>query len=513
MKKTQLYLLAAILIAAGLAAFAYKWKTLKFPVTPVEQTEVWEVQARVEYQPRSGPNRVVLQIPLDPPGYSILDEHFVARGYGMNIERTRAGGSREVQWTIRRARGTQALYYRATVYRDGDPPPDTSRPQLADPPQLEEPHLGAAQALLEQVREVTVDSASFAGQLLREFASANPSQEVVLLLQGRTGAYERARFAVELLAFRNIAARIVHGLDLAETTSGELRPYLQVYDTDANVWRTLDVETGNAGWPDNLFLWSKSADPVLDVDGSRARFDVRVQRSLVDSLEAAVQRLEVRDENLVAYSLLALPLQAQDVYRILLMVPIGAFIMLILRNLVGIKTFGTFMPVLIAISFKWTSLVAGIALFVLVVGMGLLVRFYMERLKLLLVPRLTAVLIVVVLIMALVSVVSNRLGLEIGLSIALFPMIIMTMTIERVSVAWDERGPGYAMKMAGGSLLIACLAYLVMSWPPLEHLIFVFPELLLVLLGLTVMLGRYSGYRLTELFRFRALARPKEQDA
>jgi len=513
MKKTQLYVLAALLIAAGLSAFLYKWKVLKFPVTPVEQTEVWEVQARVEYQPRSGPNRVVLQIPLDPPGYSILDEHFVARGYGMNIERARAGTAREVQWTIRRARGAQALYYRATVYRDGDPPPDTSRPQLADPPELDEPFLSAAQTLLERVRETTVDSASFAGQLLREFNSDNPSPETTLLLQGRNGPYERARFAVQMLAFRNIAARVVHGLELAETSSGELQPYLQVYDTGANTWRTLDIRSGNTGWPGDLFLWSKSAEPVLDVDGTRARFDIRVQRSMVDSLEAAVQRLEVRDENLVAYSLLNLPLQTQDVYKILLMVPIGAFIMLLLRNIVGIKTFGTFMPVLIAISFKWTTLVAGISLFTLVVGMGLLVRFYMERLKLLLVPRLTAVLIVVVLIMALVSVVSNRLGLEVGLSIALFPMIIMTMTIERVSVAWDERGPGYAMKMAGGSLLIACLAYLVMSWPPLEHLVFVYPELLLVLLGLTLVLGRYSGYRLTELMRFRALARPTEPDA
>src|SRR5690606_30784215 len=164
-----------------------------------------------------------------------------------------------------------------------------------------------------------------------------------------------------------------------------------------------------------------------------------------------------------------------------------------------------------ALSFKWTTLVAGVVLFSLVVGMGLLVRFYMERLKLLLVPRLTAVLIVVVLIMALVSVVSNRLGLEVGLSIALFPMIIMTMTIERVSVAWDERGAGFAMKMAAGSLSIACLAYLVMSWPPLEHLVFVYPEVLLILLGFTLILGRYSGYRLTELTRFRALARPPEE--
>jgi hypothetical protein len=513
MKKTHLYVLAGLLIAAGLAAFVYKWKVLKFPISPVEQTEVWELQARVEYPARSGGNRVVLQIPIDPPGYSILDEKFVARGYGMTTERDRDTGGREVQWQIRRARGTQALYYRATVFRDGEPAPDTDRPRLVEPPVLEEPFATAAQTVLEQVREQSVDSASFAAQLMREFNADQPSQEVALLLQDRGSEYERVRFAIELLAVRNIAARMIQGLQLEETSAGELRPFLQVYDTGANLWRTVDVRSGRIGWPANLFLWSKSGKPVLETGAPRSRFDIRLQRSMVDSLEAAVQRLEVRDENMVAYSLLNLPLQTQDVYKILLMVPIGAFIMLLLRNLVGIKTFGTFMPVLIAISFKWTSLFAGIVLFVLVVSMGLLVRAYMERLKLLLVPRLTAVLIVVVLIMALVSVVSNRLGLEIGLSIALFPMIIMTMTIERVSVAWDERGPGYALKMAAGSLIIASLAYLVMSWPPLEHLIFVFPELLLVLLGLTLILGRYSGYRLTELTRFKALARPSEEGA
>jgi hypothetical protein len=232
-----------------------------------------------------------------------------------------------------------------------------------------------------------------------------------------------------------------------------------------------------------------------------------VSRNLADAMAVAERRLEVQDARLVAYSLLSLPLQTQSMYRVLLMVPVGAFIMLLLRNLIGVKTFGTFMPVLIAIAFRDTGLGAGIALFIAVVGTGLLVRFYLERLRLLLVPRLTAVLIVVVMLMALVSVLSNRLGLEVGLSIALFPMVIMAMTIERMSIAWEERGPGFAMKEGLGTLLVAALAYLVMSWERLEHIIFVFPEMLLVLFGATLILGRYSGYRLTELFRFRALVR------
>jgi hypothetical protein len=38
------------------------------------------------------------------------------------------------------------------------------------------------------------------------------------------------------------------------------------------------------------------------------------------------------------------------------------------------------------------------------------------------------------------------------------------------------------------------------------HLAFVFPELLLIVLGGTLLLGRYSGYRLVELPRFKVLA-------
>src|SRR5690606_26599027 len=245
--------------------------------------------------------------------------------------------------------------------------------------------------------------------------------------------------------------------------------------------------------------------PVLALEGDvPATLEFSIGRNLADAIAIAERRLEVRNADLVRYSLLSLPLQAQETYRILLMVPIGAFIMLLLRNLVGVKTYGTFMPVLIALAFRETALVAGIALFVVVVGFGLLVRFYLERLRLLLVPRLTAILILVVLLMAAVSVLSNRLGLEVGLSVALFPMVIMAMTIERMSVAWDERGAGSAIKEGVGSLVVAALAYLAMSWDRLEHLVFVFPETLLLLFAAALVIGRYSGYRLSELLRFRA---------
>ena len=83
-------------------------------------------------------------------------------------------------------------------------------------------------------------------------------------------------------------------------------------------------------------------------------------------------------------------------------------------------------------------------------------------------------------------------------------MVILAMTIERMSLVWEELGATEALMQGLGSLVVAALSYLCMSSRYLEHLIFVFPELLLVVLAITLLLGRYTGYRLTELWRFRA---------
>jgi uncharacterized membrane protein len=179
--------------------------------------------------------------------------------------------------------------------------------------------------------------------------------------------------------------------------------------------------------------------------------------------------------------------------------------MVFMRNFVGIDAFGTFMPVLIALAFRETKLFWGVILFSTLVALGLTIRFMLDRLRLLLVPRLSAVLIVVVILMLFISLMSHRMGMDMGLSVALFPMVIIAMTIERMSVVWEERGAADAIRAGLGSLLVAIAAYAFMGLAWLEHLIFTFPELLLVILALVLLAGRYTGYRLTELTRFKAL--------
>jgi len=230
-----------------------------------------------------------------------------------------------------------------------------------------------------------------------------------------------------------------------------------------------------------------------------------------DLLVVAKERAQDLGSSLLEVSLLNLPLQTQNVYRILLTVPVGALLVVLMRNVVGVQTFGTFMPVLIAMAFRETRLLLGPALFTLVIALSLLVRFYLERLRLLLVPRLAAVVTVVVLVMTVISVASHQLGIDRALSMALFPIVILAMTVERMSIVWEEAGAWNALLQAAGSLGTAALAYLVMIQPQLQYLLFVFPELLLVVLAVILLLGRYTGYRLSELWRFRSQLFAREE--
>ena len=503
MKKFPLYLTAGLLAAVSLGLIAYKVFVIGFPLRPESESKVWTVQARFTVDGHTRPVKAILQIVSSPPGFTILDENFVSRGFGLTI--VEEEGAREAQWAIREAAGRQTFYYQATVTPELA---DRSEPSASPEPiseRLEEPFATAAEAVVAQVRSQSADVPTFTAELMRRLNDPEPDENAALFLSSGRSLGQRVEIAVSLLAAGDIPARAAYGLLLEEgERHAQFSPFLEVWDGDSWLW--FDPANGEQGLPENLLIWWDGDKPLIDVlGGSNPEVEISTWRHTVDALELAERRAEAGHSRILDFSLLRLPLQIQAVYQVLLLVPIGAFIMVFLRNVIGVKTFGTFMPVLVALAFRETRLVAGLILFVLVVSLGVVLRFLLDRLRLLLVPRLTAVLILVVLSLLAVSILSHQLELERGLSVALFPLVILTIVIERMSIVWEEVGAAEAIKQGVGTLVVAAFAYLVMSVDQVEYMVYVFPEILLLILAATLLLGRYSGYRLLELVRFKAL--------
>ena len=507
MKRAHLYILAGVLTTVALAFFLYKVLIFGFPLKPEARTDIWRVEVRLQFEAGGGPVKATMFLPQRTGRLSVLDQSFVSSGYGITTEPQSGAGIRAV-YSIREAKGLETLYYRA-VLQSTRVPEDEARdaqPPL-EPPVLKGPQLAAAQAIVGTVQRQSSDAVTFATLLIKRLREAHSGDEANFLLGHLPSNRRLVTVTVELMQFAGIPARMVNGLALApERRNAQFHHWLEYY-TEGR-WHTLHVSPAVQDAGQTYLPWWRGKAPFAAVSGARnLRYTIATRHSYETALRTALAREQALEKRLVEFSLFGLPLQAQLLFRTILVIPVGILFLVVLRNVVGVKTFGTFMPVLIALGFRETGLLWGSIFFSILVGLGLSVRFYLEQLKLLVVPRLAAIVIVVILLLAMLTVLSFRLGFERGLSIGIFPIVIMTWTIERMTVVWEERGAGEAFQQAAGSIVAGALCYFLMNLAVIRHFTFVFPELLLVVLAATLLLGRYTGYRLSELWRFKVLAR------
>lgn len=503
--RNQVRAIAFLLCILGLSAAWVKHHWYGFPLRPGVEETVWLVEAEITFEANGAPARLSFALPETEGRFIIVDEVFASPGFGFS-ERL-ANGQRRAEWLHRNPQGSQRLFYRAELFKNPlsgfslevDPVVESSNSFFLDSAEQM-----AATTLLEQARTQSVDNVTLTQRLIEYLNEprVRMAQNTAFLI-GRSDSVEsRIHLLENLLTLEGIPLRRVRGLHL--TDGRRFQPLVESIEVwQDRTWTFIDVQTGSIGKPENFLFWQRGGKSLLDIEGGvqdRVRFSVL--RDIRPATMVARERAELMQQPLLTFSIYSLPLEEQNIFKRLLLIPIGALVMVLIRNVVGLTTSGTFMPVLIALSFQETDLIPGLILFIVIVSAGLGIRSLFSNLNLLVVPRISAVVIVVVILMAALSIISHKLELRAGAGITFFPMIIIAWTIERLSILWEEEGGKVAIRRWITSLMVAVLAFLAMDIALLQHLVFAFPELLLLVLAAILLLGQYNGYRLTELRRF-----------
>jgi hypothetical protein len=80
------------------------------------------------------------------------------------------------------------------------------------------------------------------------------------------------------------------------------------------------------------------------------------------------------------------------------------------------------------------------------------------------------------------------------------------MLVERFSITIAEEGFREALVRAAYSVLVAVAIYPFFRSERAEYLMFTFPEVVISVMGFLVLIGGYTGYRVSDLLRFRGFA-------
>jgi hypothetical protein len=508
-------LLAACLVVAAVGLTAVKW--LVAGITPGRTIPpLWHVEARLSFNSATSHSSVRLFLPRGGDGHTIVDESFDDEEVPRIMSPGAAARNRSVHWRAIEPNQPHVLSYSIwldnILGRTADRvPTSTTLEKLRRSTtmiQADDPSIKSLAQELMVDKQRSERYATVVDYVHRRIANTHDNSAVsaVKCLKAKEGSpRSMSRLVCALLRSQGVPCQLVGGVRLEEEVRTHAFYWVEAWDGAR--WVTLCPTQGLVTRRPHDYLAIFRGDYSLakfrDCDDSDVLITVE-QNEPPPHVEA--QLIKHSPSLLDRMSLATLPADSQQLVGLLLMLPVGALMVACFRNLVGVSTFGIFMPMLLALAFRETHLVWGFFYLTILVGIGVVIRWALNRLKLLMIPRLATVLTLIVSMMIGLIMLGGRIGIHSALSVGLFPMVIMTTAVERFFVLQSEDSTTAALKESLTTALVASCGFLLFHWDWLRKVLFVYPELLLVVVAMLLLLGRYSGYRLMELRRFRWLA-------
>ncbi len=533
MSRTTLSVLTAALLAlASLGVMATRRHVLGDEVRRPAGPNTWKVTLAVQGVSQGGAT-LATSTPLELGHQQVLDDTYDSPQFTPRPPEARHPERRQVLWTQRGGAPDGPFRARCEFHVAVDGPghggSDRGAPGLYAAPRpgeyLQPLPGGNDERLSAAARGLTADLEPahnhrdmaealyrfVAGEVRNEPGFDGPPETPLACLEARRGdRLAKAQLLLALLRDRGIPARLVAGVTLGKEP--EQRPHHWVEAWIYGHWLPMCPFHGYFGRLPPTYLVFGFGDKPL-VRGRHVKdldFAFLVEHVAAPDPAAGASPLR---RLFTALSLYLLPPPERRLVEVLLLLPLAALVICVFRNLIGLSSFGMFAPALIGLAFHDLHSLPGILVFVAIVLVGWLMRRVLDHFHLLQVPRVALMLTLIMIVLIAAIVASNRWGAPATRYISLFPVVILTGMVERFWTLETEDSTTASFKTLFQTMLISTAIALVLGRPAVVQHFFRYPETLGLVMAAQLLIGRYTGYRLMELFRFRDFLRPPASGA
>jgi len=191
---------------------------------------------------------------------------------------------------------------------------------------------------------------------------------------------------------------------------------------------------------------------------------------------------------------------------LLLLFPMTAALVAFSRNVIGVKGFGIFTPAVISVAFLSTGIPAGIVLFSTILLASNLSRTLIKKVRISYLPRMAVLIWTVSLAILVLLTLLPIIRLGTLADVGIFPMLLFILLAETFTEAQITRTVRTAAMMTVETIILALIAYILMSAFVIQKLVLLHPEAAAsAILLVDYAIGRYKGLRLLEIWKFREL--------
>jgi len=208
---------------------------------------------------------------------------------------------------------------------------------------------------------------------------------------------------------------------------------------------------------------------------------------------------------------------------LLLMLPIVATIIAFWRQIIGLRTFGIYAPIVITFAFyelgitdNGISLMRGLkygwALALVVFIAAAFAHELTKKIRLHYLPKMSIVLSIVALAVFAMLILASYLNRSGFISVDILPLLLMITVSEQLISIYIKKGRKVTYILTLGTLFISTLIFILISWDKVQDLVLRYPHLVLITFIINLIIGKWIGFRLNEYLRFKNLFTESETD-
>lgn len=323
---------------------------------------------------------------------------------------------------------------------------------------------------------------------------SNNNSETVLSTR-RATALGSNRTLVALLRTAHLPARIVTGVNLQVTAAQQPYYWAEVYNDET--WVPLDPVHGHMSQLPAFYipLRKGGSDLVKTKDATikATTWKIETTRAPTSLLISGPRKLsDILDLN-------RLSPDNRENLGVLLLLPLGVLLTEMLRQLMGVRTYGTFTPTLLALAIIHVDRITAVIIFLIVTIIGVSIRSYLQKMGLRRTPLLGIVFTLVAISMT--FVVSGFMYFDPAMDAiaVLLPVVILTMLVDRIYSIADQRGMRTAMIRLLWTAVAAFLSLLVLLQADWSHWLVAYPELHALTLAAIIFVGRCHCLKISQL--------------
>ena len=187
---------------------------------------------------------------------------------------------------------------------------------------------------------------------------------------------------------------------------------------------------------------------------------------------------------------------------LILLTPFLALLVSFTRVVIGLPTLDMLVPIALAFALVAVGITIGLFVLLAIILASFIAKRSLSNLKIMFYPKRSFSMLFLAIAVFAALTFGAILDLDRILTVSIFPILILMLLGDLIVSVQLHKSAQETFLITGTTVLLGIIGYFAATSQLIQNTLILYPEILLLVIPLNILVGRYFGLRVLELFRF-----------